>query len=333
MPARPATWKALNDFPQAFDKFVSDQFPFRLALIQAYNFAMVEYFHTSPSKDVIFGDAAFWYYSGRYMENCSLDDGTRLLSQKRKEEILRELKRRDEIARSLGAEFRFYIVPDKQIVYREHLPGFVQRLPNIDPIADLVTFVNANSTIKIRYFADDLVRAKPYGKLYTQYDSHWTSIGALIGANVILRDVAPELGDRTPLPLDNFNVTYQADGGGNLLGLTNLKLKIFESLPILTAKQPTRGKDAEINRYFPVRRKYENLLWTTKATEINDDRLPTAVFTSDSFGNYVWSYLSEGFRRILFLRQPFFDDEVLKAERPNYLIHLRNAGSMICNGI
>ena len=331
-PQRPSSWQTLRNFPQAFEKFLGDQFPFRLSLIQGYNFFMVRYLHTSPSKDVILGDADYWYYSGRYMATCSLDDGTRLLSDKRKAEILKELERRDGIARSLGVEFRFYVVPDKQAIYREYLPAFVKRLPNVDPTADLVAYVKANSSVKIHYLIEDLERAKADGKLYAQYDSHWTLIGALAGANTILRDSPGKAGDRS-LRLDTFNVAFQADGGGNLLGLANLKLKLFENLPVLSAKQPPRSKDASIDRYFPVSKKYHDLLWTTKATEIHDRKLPTAVFTSDSFGNYVWPYLSEGFRRILFLRQPFFDEEVLAAERPNYLIHLRNAGSMICNGV
>ena len=128
-------------------------------------------------------------------------------------------------------------------------------------------------------------------------------------------------------------VTEDVRPFGDLQGLVGLRGYLTEKQPVIAFKGGGRGKLANRDLHFPVTTKYKDYNWINHATEINDPSLPTAVFISDLFGDYVMPYLSENFRQVPYIRQPqpgHNDMDVIDAEKPDMVIELRMSAGLGC---
>lgn len=319
------------EFPAAFERYFNDQFPYRRQLIKPYDLFLVSVLGVSPNPFVTIGKR-YWYYSGIYDDRCGVPS-ERPLPEARKQKIMaRLLARRDALHRR-GIRYYYFITPGKKYVLSEDLPAYLRRFPITDPMADLVSYIRAHSDFNIHYLGPELMAHKQQFKIFHRYDSHWNLLGGLFGSQKILSVIGRDYRGVKPITLDQVTVSWGVRPFGDLQGLVGLRGYLTETQPEIAIKGGARAKPANRDLHFPVSTIYKDYNWINHATEIDDPALPTAVFISDSFGDYVMPYLSENFRRILYIRQPqpgHNDMAVIDAEKPDMVIELHMSAGLAC---
>ncbi len=319
------------EFPVQFEQYFNDQFAFRPQLIKPYYLFLVSVLHVSPNAYVTIGKK-YWYYSGVYDDRCGVPS-ERPLPEARKRQLMEGLlARRDEL-RKRGIRYYYFITPGKKYVLSEDLPAYLRRFPISDPMADLVSYIRKNSDFHIYYLGPELEARKHQFKIYYRYDSHWNLLGGLFGSEKILSVIGKRYKGVKPIALDDIVVTQSVKPFGDLQGMVGLRGYLSETQPVVAFRGGARGKLADRDLHFPVSTKYKDYDYINHATEIDDPSLPTAVFVSDSFGDYVQPYLSENFRRILFVREPtpgHLDMDLIDAEKPDMVIELRQSAGLGC---
>jgi len=126
---------------------------------------------------------------------------------------------------SQGIQTVFAIVPTKHRIYSEFLPDWIQI--GVDPYLRLLTEqVNSDEQLVIN-FESELLAQKPTGTLYELTDSHWNNRGALLGYDIIMRELnATATNDYVAVAPAFSNYTRER---GDLLDL----LKIDSTTPSL----------------------------------------------------------------------------------------------------
>ena len=164
-----------TDFPLAFQSFINDRLAFRRDLTKIRNFLKLSLFGVSPVPTVITGLNKWLFYS-EYLE---MQNST--ISAEDVNDWRYCIKSRKIKVESLGAKYLFVIVPDKSVVYREHLPKWLQRdthLLRSDLISNMIAQKDPADVV---YLRDVLEKNKSLGNLFQKFDTHWNLLGAFIG--------------------------------------------------------------------------------------------------------------------------------------------------------
>ena len=90
---------------------------------------------------------------------------THLLEQKKKVE-------------AAGAEFVLMIVPNKEIIYAEKMPGYIERVSTTTRTDLLVEYLRNETDIDMIYCKDVFSEEKNEYPLYYTSDTHWTMVGS-----------------------------------------------------------------------------------------------------------------------------------------------------------
>lgn len=208
--------------------------------------------------------------------------------------------RRQHLSRRHGAEFHFFIIPEKSVAYRECLPeALSELLPN--PARPVLQ-------IQGRYLLPEILDAKPLSQTHETGGTHLTHWGG----HVAYRAIAHSLG-LDPLPLDAFDLVATAERG-------DLAGKIRAQLPdrhwTYHLRSPT-ARPASVPTAW--------LAQVTRpifAFEGPADG-PRAVIFRDSMSASFVETLAQHFSRSVFLwRRGEFLLDVIASEKPDFVIHI-----------
>lgn len=127
-------------------------------------------------------------------------------------------KRRDWLA-TRGIKFLFIVTPDKQSIYPEELPEWLQAAAPAHRVTKLDQFLQhmkEHSTVEILDLRPALLAAKSMKPLYLQNDTHWNTFGGFIGGQEVIRKLQTQFPDLPPLRSENFIWTNPPATGGDL---------------------------------------------------------------------------------------------------------------------
>jgi hypothetical protein len=130
---------------------------------------------------------------------------------------------------------------------------------------------------------------------------------------VLAREV-PALADARPVPIRARRRIIPGRGLAHLVGLENVfREEVVEIAPRFPRARLARG----------YRRSYSERLEGQQpvAFEVQDQGLPRAVVFRDSFGNALIPFLSEHFRRVLYVWRPNLEPAFVEEEQPDVVIH------------
>jgi hypothetical protein len=309
----------IKSHPQAFLKgielYYNDHFGFRNTLIQAYSITKVLGMGESPSPKVIVGKKGWLFLrtDGGFNEL----DYYRSISPFTPEQLAdwkRTLEQKNNLLASQGIRYIFVIAPNKTTIYPEFLPESINRVRQESRLDQLVAYLRANSNVIILDLRDSLLAAKSKNLIYARRDTHWNDLGAFVAYQEIIKRLAIWYPNLKALPRSDFelNVSYDDSDLINMVGLTDiLKDEILELIP----RNPRLANRIDGEIYKPDVPKFQQPF----ATELQDSSLPRVVMFRDSFTSALSPFLSEHFKRILYLWQDF-DLEVVKKERPDIVI-------------
>jgi hypothetical protein len=153
--------------------------------------------------------------------------------------------------------------------------------------------------------------------VYHLTDTHWNDAGAFTAYRRIVSHLRRWFPTLDAIPRSAVVESRRAAPGGDLAGLLALKAELPEgeqtslSLPRARARVADPGVAAPRNTPPHAR---------PRALEVDDPALPRALVFHDSFANALLPFLSEHFRRSVYLSVHDFPTRIVDRERPDVVI-------------
>lgn len=219
------TVAAIAEYPSDFENYYNDNLPFRTQLIETNTYLNYRIFRKSPVDQVIIGkDGWLFYDSAVKNDGDTMADyyGKNFYSEANLKQLAAHLVSvRDKLAKK-GKEFVIFITQNKVSVYgQEFLPDSYERGSGKTRADQVVEYLKHNTDLRVVYSKDAIIPAKekyPQYDFYYKYDTHWNSLGAYMGASLLLN----ELGINTP-DISTLSVEKQVAKScdlANMMGMT-----------------------------------------------------------------------------------------------------------------
>jgi len=311
-PALASNWSSLGALPHQIETWYDDHFGLRSQLIRLQSLFEIELFGTAPTDLLVVGKQG-WFFFGdpdaiaSYRGVSRLDD----VQLQRWQRVLEE--RRDWLAKR-GVDFLVVLVPDKHLAYPEYMPDRLPRFSEINPIEQLVRHMATHSSVDVLDLRPSLAEARRHERTYHRTDTHWNDVGAYAAYRAILERLSGRLSaGAEPAPVRFERRDGPGLGLASIVGLTSIyreeMLELHLERPRARVKPEYRvGYDERVQRMLPI------------AHGVDDPSLPRAVMFRDSFANALVPYLSENFRRILYVWDRDVDPQVVAVEQPDVVI-------------
>lgn len=283
--------------------YIRDRFFLRQELISLDHYISAKVFGTSGDTGVILGRDGWLYYAD------TLEDytGVSPMTQRQLFAASNNLLLMENYCEENAKQFLFVIAPNKNSLYPEQMPGYglraeasdaqrlLERLGELGvPTADLFTAFRQEEN-----------------QLYFAHDSHWNTMGAALGADLINRGFGIE------------SHYYQADFSQTQPHTADLYAMLY---PAFTDPEPDYVYGGQLHYEF-----------TTSATRPDAIVLSTEsggegrlLAYRDSFGNLLFPFLADTYAAARFARSTSYD---LTKEADYVLIELveRNLGYLTQN--
>ena len=237
--------KKLDPFPDKFETYFSDHFPFRNQIVKGvnkvnYNFLKIS---TLPNK-VIIGSEGYLFTAEKQLATAQ---GKNLQSGEQLENMYQELLYRKEYCAKNGARFYFVIIPQKHSIYSKNIPLRFKNGTQYTLRMQLEDYLEKKNFPYIDP-TDYLLEKKNLGlDLYFKTDNHWNLLGGFYGTQYITDKIRQDYPQVKPLILNNYEVSVKECSGKNLAQMLNLKNEIKDKdieLKPLFNSSASKGKKA-----------------------------------------------------------------------------------------
>ena len=176
---------ALNaDYLSELADYAGEGFYLRGELITLYARALA-LFGRSAEDGVVLGTGGWLYYADELPDYS----GTEPMTEREIFSAARNLSLMREYCEGLGAQFLFFIAPNKSSLYPQHMPGSYPRAEGAGNAQRLHAALAEEGVPFIDLFA--LFGAEDE-ELYFAHDSHWNSRGAALAADAVLAALGRE---------------------------------------------------------------------------------------------------------------------------------------------
>lgn len=313
-PVLEATRESLVTWPSRAEAWYDDHLGFRDWLIGAWANLNIRLFGVSPIELTVVGRDGWLFLGDR--DAIAHYRGLDPLSPQELEVWRRvTVERRDWLAER-GIAYLLVLVPDKHLVYREHMPDSLPRSGESHPLEQLSSHLQATTDVDVLDLRPALLAAKARGRVYHKTDSHWNDVGAWEAYRAIherLQRMLPALAD---VPAAATDPGRRVEPG---LGLANA-IAMADAYPeeILEARLVAPRATLRPDR-APEKRGIAKTLRPIRY-EHPDRSRPRAVMFRDSFANALIPYLAEDFSRVAFVWDRDLDPELVLRERPDVVI-------------
>ena len=309
--ARLDSWAS---FPRRSEQYIDDHLGFRLELIRAFTRLHLALFGTAPTEELVAGRDGWFFYGDRdAVAHYRRIDPLRPGELVRWQTVLEG--RRDWLAER-GIAYVVVLVPDKHEFYAEYMPPSLPLAEGSRPLDQLAHRLAEHSTVEVVDLREALEHEKKNKRVYHKTDTHWNQVGAYAAYQAILarlRDLVPSLASAEVREVEYGQKRVPGLGLASLVGLEHVLVE-----EDLTAE--LTHPRAEIALEYRPRYAQRVRRQTPFAHGVPDPALPRAVMFRDSFGNALIPYLSEHFRRILYVWDRDVDPDVVAREKPDVVI-------------
>jgi len=251
-----------NDYYRSFDQYFNDSFSLRGPLLLAKNWLDYHLFSTTDSREVHIGNDG-WLYDIKSIEDYRKEACNHGAYVK---QLVLELHALEKIIQASGRRFFFTIAPSKSTIYPEFV-GFVPKGDRCDSsLYDLflenITLHPLKSFVRLD---QPLKEEKKKGALlYGRTNIRWNSLGAMVAAKTIIKEVLDGRGEATAPDSTSSEPMVSGDLTGKLMGLK-----------VLGEQNPVR--------HFK------------RSDQVG---LPSAVVYGDAFMSELIHYLADRFKKL-----------------------------------
>jgi len=267
-------------------------------------------FFQSPSElsRVLVGRQGWLFLRGDHNDANGQHTGRVRFGDQDRRALARLLETRAALAREAGTTWLTAIVPDKEMLYPEHLPAEIVPVEH-RPVHDFLAIAERASA-PATYLLGALQEAKQAGDLYLRTDTHWNYRGAYFAHCAIcaeLRRLGVEVDAVEEDSIEWWEDPFEGDLGGKLphpSGSVDLKATLARSWG---------------------RRVYDNAIRNHGRVMIHEqDRVksPSCLVFGESFAETLLYFLKESFGRVVFVHTSMFIRELVDIERPDVVLSL-----------
>lgn len=196
--------KSINDWsalPTKLDAYVMDNFPLRDFLISGLNFFRYTLGYSGTSRIIVGQHGWLFYDDGTHL---SIMSGGLMLDNASIDYWVRGFQQRAEYLKRKGTKFYFMVAPVKEDIYPEHRPEW---MPSNRTTTEIDKIISATKSAGYDQIVDPrgaILKEKNNQKLYDEYDTHWTGLGAYIGYKQLMTRMAQDFPEMAPLPISAF---------------------------------------------------------------------------------------------------------------------------------
>lgn len=200
----PGVPKSLADWailPAKLDAFAIDQFPLRAHMIAALNFIRYKLGY-SGSKRIIVGQNGWLFYDDG--SHLVLMSGDLILDKPNIDAWVSGFRQRVDYLNKRGAKFYFMVAPVKEDIYPENRPSW---MPGHRVNTEVDEIISASKKAGFDQIVDPreaIFQERHNQKLYDEYDTHWTGLGAYIAYKQLMTRLSKDFAGMQPLPLTAF---------------------------------------------------------------------------------------------------------------------------------
>lgn len=200
-------------FFKAFQNYFNDHFGLRRLLIDIKNKIDVNGFNVSPSPILAMGKSGWIFYRPELaspQNNINVFDDLQGLVRFSNVELLKIKKNVESFAKKCekrGICFIIGIAPNKETMYTEFLPAYVETKNKKTRLDQLTEYFKAHSSVEILDFRQTLLRNKKTLPLYYWRGTHWNSYGAFYAYQDFIKKLSLCSCAVESFELDDFEVT------------------------------------------------------------------------------------------------------------------------------
>ena len=167
-----------------------------------------------PATISIFGKDN-WLFFQSDVDGSAYEDyvGSNHFTEEEMQGIVENLESYQEAVTKQGGQFVLLIIPNKESVYAEKMPSYIERVSQESRTDLLVSYIREHSSIQVIYLKDSFMNVKDELPLYYATDTHCNMVGSLFAVKEILEMYYEKT---IPVSLDNFDVhvsNYTGDIG------------------------------------------------------------------------------------------------------------------------
>lgn len=205
-----------NEYYLSFDQYFKDNFSLRGPLIFAKNWLDYQLFRTTDSCEVHIGTHG-WLYDDKSIEDYRKEACN---NKAYAEQLVLELHAIEKITEASNRRFFFSIAPNKSSIYPEFV-GFVPKGDQCDSsLYDLflenLTAFPLRSFIRLDRSLKD--EKKNPALLYDKTDTQWNSLGAMVAAETILKNIFDGEGKESVSDFEPIYTNVAGDLTDKLMG-------------------------------------------------------------------------------------------------------------------
>lgn len=287
-----------SELGPCFDRWWSDHFPFRSAIVTAYHKSLGALTGVSGSDQVVKGRDGWYYFTPTvrdYVRSDYLDAGDFA-------KIARSWQIQRRYVEESGRTFLICVAPNKSTIYPERMPPWMRVVGEKRPIEHLKSIMP-----EVCYLEEVLWREKataPY-PLYHPEDSHWNLLGSYSAYREIMSRLS--LGDRS---ISAGVPVFEDEGWEG--DLTNMLFPAIRSndeqilFPDLqkeyTAKRPIRSPEDPV------------------IETVNGSKEGTMLMFRDSFANAWIDFFSNTFHTVHYSHILPYRYDLIEEIDPDYVI-------------
>lgn len=311
--------KDLTNVPRRVDRYLEDNFGFRDLLVQLGNSARYHLFGISPVETVLRGEQDWLFFTG----DQALDSyrGLTLLSEGELSKLARIYQARSDYLAAFGIEYVLMLVPNKESIYPEFVPAQIRR-GTLTRYRQVIDYLRARTGVRVVDPAPALLAAKERGLVYRKSDGHWNSVGAFIGYQALISELARTHRGLKPADIAEYEQRTVSEVGelARMLGLyrsprfTHPKLFPIRRDPWfeLGDKQRGQGLPLRFDRSLPINGR----------TGISAGMLRKALVYRDSFFVAMIPFFVRHFEESVFYttHKYRFDPVTIDQERPSLVV-------------
>lgn len=294
----------LFSFPRKLERYVSNEFPVRLEATRLNNWVRMDTLNQKVFSQVLVGKEGWLFYTSE--RNIADFQRTNLLNAQEIDQIQKTFNRWGEFSKEQGIPFVVLIAPNKETIYPEFLPDFVQPLESPSRLDQILGSIEIPDNIQVVDPRSKLWQAKQAGLVYFKTDTHWNITGECVAYSMLVTTIKNNLPNINPLKCEDVQRTTEIFSG---------------DLSKLLTMRGLINEENTFGRILFQRAKFTNVVtdrWIV--SEISDSTLPRIMAFRDSFLTDMMPLISENFSRVDYFWTYQIDYERIIREQPDLVI-------------
>lgn len=297
----------MASFPRAFERYLGDHFGFREQLIRGHHYLKAMVFGVSPVEKVLIGREGWLYFTVNDMVKDF--QGQVPFSAAELAGIKNNLERRQATLSQLGIRYLLVLAPNKNSIYPEYLPDYLQERQGVTRLAQLVGSLRQGTTVPVLDLRPPLLAEKArLGKgalLYLTKDTHWNHRGAFTAYQAIMAAIRQWYPEAVGLTEEDLVQEIRPSVRGDLANMLALKDLLPEQAPFWSVRRARSQRDEEFGAFLgSFADRYPESYRLPFMTKGGATPRTVVVFR-DSFFTDIAPFVSESFQHATYFYEPY----------------------------